>query len=109
MSGIVPLAVDFCGCSAALPHATQLLRTRWYPATSINPKTAASFQVLEHFQLLSAYSKISGWEFYTSLVRRTENTGVHPPKVRRLNKWCPACFATYSLLGPLSRIHEDHT
>ncbi|KAL1948716.1 hypothetical protein VTO73DRAFT_10522 [Trametes versicolor] len=82
MSGVVEVGVDFCGCTRALPHYTQLLRTRWYPATSINPKTAATLQVLEHFQLLSAYSKLSGWEFYTSLVRRTENTGVSPPKDR---------------------------
>lgn len=89
MSGVVELGLDFCGCTCALPHYTQLLRTRWYPATSISPKSAATFQVLEHFQLLSAYSKLSGWEFYTSLVRRTDNTGVHPPKVRRVHTSAP--------------------
>ncbi|KAL6303051.1 hypothetical protein BKA93DRAFT_818202 [Sparassis latifolia] len=52
------------------------------PATSVDPKTAATFRLLETFHLISAQSKISGYEFYTALARRTDNTGVNPPKDR---------------------------
>ncbi len=37
---------------------------------------------MEHFHVLSTQSKVSGWEFYTSLARRTENTGTTRGKVR---------------------------
>ncbi|TFK80373.1 hypothetical protein K466DRAFT_569698 [Polyporus arcularius HHB13444] len=83
-TGIHEVGVDFCGCdkNQAIDHATQLLRARWYPATSVEPKTAATFGLLEHFHVLSLQSKISGWEYYTTLSRRTDNTGSTPVKDR---------------------------
>lgn len=81
LSGVHELSLDFCGCEHALPHYIQLLRARWFPATSSDPKTAATFRVLETFQILSVQSKISGWEFYQTLARRTDNTGTDVPKV----------------------------
>ncbi|KAI0740331.1 hypothetical protein C8Q76DRAFT_568472, partial [Earliella scabrosa] len=79
--GIHEVRVRYCACERALPAHIQLLRARWFPATSVNPKTAASFHLLESFHLLSTQSKLSGYEFYISLSRRTDNTGVTPPKV----------------------------
>ncbi|KAI0648760.1 hypothetical protein C8Q79DRAFT_904587 [Trametes meyenii] len=84
LAGIFELGVDFCGCSHALPHHIQIMRARWYPATTINPRTAASQRLLRHFHVLSTQSKISGWEFYTSLSRITDNTGIQTPKDRYL-------------------------
>ncbi len=83
--GIHEVGVDFCGCDKnyAVDHPTQLLRARWYPATSVDPKTAATFGLLEHFHVLSLQSKVSGWEFYTTLARRTDNTGSKPVVVSR--------------------------
>ncbi|KAG2031785.1 hypothetical protein BDR03DRAFT_936229 [Suillus americanus] len=54
----------------------QLLRTRWYPATTSDPRTAAMFALLEHFHLMSFESKISAYEFYHSLARRNNNAGL---------------------------------
>ncbi|TFK78158.1 hypothetical protein K466DRAFT_507711 [Polyporus arcularius HHB13444] len=85
ITGIHEVAVDFCNCHTALAHATQLLRARWYPATYTDPKTAATFRLMEHFHVLSTQSKVSGWEFYVSLVRRTENTGTTRVKVRDIS------------------------
>ncbi|KAL1948929.1 hypothetical protein VTO73DRAFT_10735 [Trametes versicolor] len=82
LSGVHELSLNFCGCKHALPHYIQLLRARWFPATSSDPKTAATFRVLETFQILSVQSKISGWEFYQTLARRTDNTGTDVPKDR---------------------------
>ncbi|TFK82052.1 hypothetical protein K466DRAFT_603992 [Polyporus arcularius HHB13444] len=82
ITGIHEVAVDFCNCQSALAHATQLLRTRWYPAKYTDPKTAATFRLMEHFHVLSTQSKVSGWEFYASLSRRTENTGTARMKDR---------------------------
>ncbi|OJT09926.1 hypothetical protein TRAPUB_13593 [Trametes pubescens] len=51
---VIEVGVDFCGCVRALPYHVQLLRMRWYPAASVNPKTGATFRLLDRYQLLSA-------------------------------------------------------
>lgn len=81
-NGVHSVALDFCHCghSSASPEI-QLLRSRWYPATGGNPKSAATFRVLEIFHILSFESKCSGFEFYNALSRLTDNSGVHPEKV----------------------------
>ncbi|RPD55780.1 hypothetical protein L227DRAFT_588422 [Lentinus tigrinus ALCF2SS1-6] len=82
VNGVHDLCVRFCGCERAIPHHLQLLRARWYPATSVSPKTAATFRVLETFHLLSVQSKLSAFEFYSMLSRRTDNTNVDTLKDR---------------------------
>ncbi|GBE89961.1 hypothetical protein SCP_1702870 [Sparassis crispa] len=52
-------------------------------STSTNPKTAATFQLCRYTHLLMTQSKTSGYEFYQSLARLTDNTGVQTPKDRR--------------------------
>lgn len=56
-------------------HPKQLLRARWFPATVSSPQTAATFNLLEYFQLLTFESKASVFEYLNSLSRRTDNTG----------------------------------
>ncbi|KAF8958691.1 hypothetical protein BDZ97DRAFT_1923452 [Flammula alnicola] len=59
----------------------------------MDPRTAATFRVLETFQMLSFTSKISAFEYYCSLARRTDNTGVSVPPdhyhafLRAIRKW----------------------
>jgi hypothetical protein len=80
--GIFPVGVDFCNCETSVDHATQLLRSRWFPATIRNPRTAATFRVLSTFQLLSFESRTSVFDYYNSLARLSDNTGTNAPKVR---------------------------
>jgi hypothetical protein len=47
-----------------------------------NPKTAATFRVLEFFELLQYESKLSTYEFYQTISRLTDNTGLCELKVR---------------------------
>ncbi|KAG2101317.1 uncharacterized protein F5147DRAFT_812283 [Suillus discolor] len=63
-------------------HAIQLLRARWYPATSTDPRTAATFRLLDHFQMYTFESKGSAFEYYQALSRLTDNTGAKRPKDR---------------------------
>ncbi|KAG2090914.1 uncharacterized protein F5147DRAFT_748193 [Suillus discolor] len=81
-NGIHEIGLDFCGCKTAKRHTKQLLRITWFPATSTNPRTAATFQILEQYHLLSFESKVSGYEFYHSLARMTDNTRLRPQKDR---------------------------
>ena len=60
----------------------QLLQMSWFPSTTADPKTAATFRVLEQYQLLSFESKVSAYEFYHGLSRMTDNTGLLHVKVR---------------------------
>ena len=47
-NGIHNVALDFCGCRTAQTHVKQLLCACLFPATIFNPKTAATFEVLEN-------------------------------------------------------------
>ncbi|KZP09993.1 hypothetical protein FIBSPDRAFT_913941 [Athelia psychrophila] len=74
-NGIHQVALDYCGCASAKGLTVQLLRAKLYPATVQAPKTAATFNLLEFFQLLTFESKASAFELYHTLARQTDNTG----------------------------------
>ncbi|KAG1846721.1 hypothetical protein C8R48DRAFT_750579 [Suillus tomentosus] len=80
--GIHEISLDYCGCETAQVHYKQLLRARWFPATVSNPQTAATFVLMEFFHLLSFESKVSAYEFYHSIARRTDNTSITPIRDR---------------------------
>ena len=65
--GIHEVAVDFCHCEHGKDHTRQLLRMWWFPSTSVNLRSAVTFQ------LLSFESKVSAYEFYQALARRQDN------------------------------------
>lgn len=73
--------LDFCDCKTAQTHTVQLLCTRWYPAMVMDPWTAATFRVLNHFQMYTFESKGSAFEYYQALARLTDNTRRHQTKV----------------------------
>ncbi|KAG1877639.1 hypothetical protein DFJ58DRAFT_712348 [Suillus subalutaceus] len=79
-TGIHSIMLDFCNCETAQTHATQLLRAHWYPATVTNPRTAATFRVLNHFQMYTFESKGSVFEYYQSLAHLMDNIRRHQTK-----------------------------
>ncbi|KAG2097772.1 uncharacterized protein F5147DRAFT_747450 [Suillus discolor] len=92
-NGVHEVRLDFCGCESAQPHITQLLRVCLFPSTTTDPKSAATFRVLEYFQMLSFESKASVWEFYNTVARLTDNMGIWVPKdcyesfLRMIREW----------------------
>ncbi|KAI0693244.1 hypothetical protein C8T65DRAFT_711224 [Cerioporus squamosus] len=82
LNGVHEVGLDFCRCERAAASTSQLLRYRWFPATSTDPRTAATFRLLQTFHLLSGQSKVSAFEFYTTLARKSDNTGTKPLKDR---------------------------
>lgn len=74
--GIHQVNLNYCGCQNSISKHIQLLRARLFPSTVVDPRTAATFNLLETFQMLNFTSKISAFEYYQSLARRTDNTGV---------------------------------
>ncbi|KAF7341809.1 CxC2 domain-containing protein [Mycena sanguinolenta] len=81
-NAIHEVALDFCTCGKAQSPATQLLRVRLYPATTLRPSSAATFRVLRQFHKQSFESKCSAYEFYNALARQTNNTGNFQPRDR---------------------------
>ncbi|KAJ7130004.1 hypothetical protein C8R43DRAFT_896294, partial [Mycena crocata] len=84
-NGVHEVGLDFCGCAQGGSPTVQLLRARLFPATTTNPKTAATFAVLRQFQLFSFESKCATYEFYQSLSRQTDN--IQEAKQRRRNRY----------------------
>ncbi|SJL11239.1 uncharacterized protein ARMOST_14642 [Armillaria ostoyae] len=82
LEGIQTVHIDYCDCMQSLPHWRQLLRSQFFPSTVVRPQMATTFWTLEVFHLLSFMSKVSGYEFYHTLVRLTDNTGTCQPPSR---------------------------
>jgi hypothetical protein len=80
-NGIHNVKVDFCACTdgGREEHYIQLLRASWYPATSDQPQTAATFLVLDRFLMSTLQAKTTAYDYYTVLERLTNNVGVKPP------------------------------
>ncbi|TFK74082.1 hypothetical protein BDN72DRAFT_914121 [Pluteus cervinus] len=74
-NGIHSVKLNYCNCVQAPLRHVQLLRSRLFPATVGNPQTAATFELLELFQMLGFMSKASGFELFQTLVRLTDNIG----------------------------------
>ena len=98
VNGIHEVGLDFCDCEMSKPHFIQILRYGLYPATVDHPKTAATFAVLKHFQMLNFESKASVFEFYNTLSRLTDNTGLFKPKVCELLRTCGLNHHTLTVL-----------
>ncbi|KAG2029310.1 hypothetical protein BDR03DRAFT_881153 [Suillus americanus] len=82
INGVHNITLHFCECQTAQSRTMQLLRMHWFPATTLDPKTTATFRLLHHFHVLSFESKASTFEYWQTLARLTNNTGINPPKDR---------------------------
>ncbi|KAF9471339.1 hypothetical protein BDN70DRAFT_909381 [Pholiota conissans] len=81
-NGIHSVAVQYCGCTRAIPHHIQLLRRRLYPASQVSVKTCATFDLLRLLHKMSLSTKASTYDFYRCLEKLTTNTGIDTPKSR---------------------------
>ena len=79
-NGIHHVAINECRCHGVLLYK-QLLRIGWWLVTPLDPRSAATFEVLRHFHLLNLQGKVTGFSFYQALEYQTDNTGLQPPPV----------------------------
>ncbi len=84
-NGVFSMKVQFCACSRATGVAAdqyiQLIRAGWFPATMRVPQTAVTFRCLDDFGHKSNQGKLTGYDYYNSLMHRTDNTELDPPNV----------------------------
>jgi len=83
-NGLHDVAIDYCGCqqpSVVGDEWQQLMRKDWYPGSAEEPQTCCTFEVLRLFHLMTLQGKMSTYDFYAALERRTDNTGLRALKV----------------------------
>ncbi|CAK5265239.1 unnamed protein product [Mycena citricolor] len=63
------IRIRYCNCSKSddSSKVQQLLRNGWYPATTIDPGTCATFETLESFRLYSTVGSLNARDFASSL------------------------------------------
>ena len=67
----------YCQCPSQSGTKTQqLLRYELYPATIGNPTTCATFRMLETFHALTLQSKMTVYDYYLTLNKLTDASGV---------------------------------
>ncbi|KAI6045492.1 hypothetical protein EDC04DRAFT_2888944 [Pisolithus marmoratus] len=73
--GILSHEVSVCNCPGSNPSDwhLDLLRQRLFPASISKPKTAFTFDVLDHFLIDALECKTSAMSFYQKLKRFTDN------------------------------------
>ncbi|KAJ7880130.1 hypothetical protein B0H13DRAFT_2542393 [Mycena leptocephala] len=81
------VGLDYCGCGTARSKPIQLLQMRLYPATGTNPRSAATFAVLDRYAHMNLESKCSAYEFYKSLAHETNNTERYEEFLRMTRQW----------------------
>lgn len=81
-NGIHEVNVDFCRCrtdGAAGAPDIQLLRAGWYPASEERPQTCMTLVALDKFHIATLQAKTTMYDYYASLEKLTNNSGVKPP------------------------------
>ncbi|KAH9885585.1 hypothetical protein C8Q73DRAFT_795737 [Cubamyces lactineus] len=90
-NGYHNLTIQACTCASPdvqeIPLWRQYLRAGWFPATTTRPTTAFSFDLLDLFHHLTLQSKINAYDFFLSLGRRTDNSGLlhHPSRYKQFS------------------------
>lgn len=52
------------------------MRKKWFPATLIRPQTVFTFDLLDTFHELTLQGKGNLFDFYHTLLRKTDNAGI---------------------------------
>jgi hypothetical protein len=115
----------FCGCdkSDRAGNLEQLLRNGWYPATTVDPATCATFASLELFRLLNVVGNINVHDFVGTLEQRTNATelksvpvcGQFKSERHTLNNWVQDRYKSfgrmtrqYAFLKRMKRAGRGH-
>ncbi|KAJ3791733.1 hypothetical protein GGU11DRAFT_644407, partial [Lentinula aff. detonsa] len=84
-NGVHTVHLMYCNCPNQVMAGDwyqQLLRRHWFPATHLEPRTAATYRVLDMFHVLTLQGKVTTYDFYAGLEKLTDNTGVKNLKDR---------------------------
>ena len=101
------VSIDYCDCGdQPLSAWRQLLRERWFPATLSRPQTVFTFDCLETFHELNLQGKTNLYDYYHTLLRRSDNANLLNPIVRFRKSFFFLFLANFCVgsIGTLSSI-----
>ena len=84
VSGAHSVNIDYCDCiesDLTIDKRTQLLRKKWFPATTARPHTVFTFDFLSTFHELTLQGKGNLFDFYHTILRKTDNANIQAPIV----------------------------
>ncbi|KAJ7092132.1 hypothetical protein C8R43DRAFT_908197, partial [Mycena crocata] len=102
--GIHVVKLSFCGCDSTVEHRQQLMRACLWPATSKNPQTAATFNVIRLFEMQNCLGKISAYDFVRSLEMLTNNDGLQTDRRKAFR----AIVRQYRMMEMFKRAGRGH-
>jgi hypothetical protein len=79
VNAVHSVKIAYCRCRShelGNSNLNQLFRERWFPASWTSPRTVFTFEFLNAFHIDNLQSKISLYDYYLSLLRRTNNAGL---------------------------------
>ncbi|KAI9064965.1 hypothetical protein FKP32DRAFT_1568832 [Trametes sanguinea] len=88
-NGYHRVRITVCTCTGTAgeppPVWKQFIRAGWFPATQTRPSTAFTFELLELFHALTLQSKVNAYDFFLTLGRITDNSGLsdHPSRYKQ--------------------------
>ena len=93
------VSIDYCDCgNQPLSTWHQLLHERWFPATLSCPQTVFTFDCLETFHELNLQGKTNLYDYYHTLLRRSDNANLLNPIVRFWKSFFFFCFSLIFVL-----------
>ncbi|KAJ7719391.1 hypothetical protein B0H16DRAFT_1739421 [Mycena metata] len=107
-NGIYTVKYHFCGCNLS-DHANnlrQFMRNKWYPASTVDPGTCATYECLDLYRLLNVVGNINVHDFVRSVERLTDATKI--TKVPDCYKSFGYMARQYAFLGRLRRTGQSH-
>ncbi|KAJ3963950.1 hypothetical protein EV361DRAFT_956450 [Lentinula raphanica] len=81
-NGVHGTRVSFCNCFGSGTRIEQLMRAKLFPGSAVEPISAFSFSLLKDYDLLSLQGKVSAYDFYFYIRRRTDNIFPHLANLR---------------------------
>jgi hypothetical protein len=84
-NGVHYISLSYCACQTHLAENSrvgQIFRQRWLPVTWKHPRTAFTFDCLNSFHLLNLQSKCNMYDYYSALLRLTDNGDIKDQPVR---------------------------
>ncbi|KAJ7038352.1 hypothetical protein C8F04DRAFT_1179974 [Mycena alexandri] len=98
----------YCGCDKAdrANNLEQLMRNGWYPATTVDPETCATFGALETFRTLNVVGNINVHDFVGAMERQTDPCQVEtvPDRYKAFGRMS----RQYSFLKRMKRAGRAH-
>ena len=105
--GVHRLVVRYCACGnmgESIPKDTQLLRVRWFPATTELPSTAFTFNLLGYFHNLQNRNKCNPYDFYHTIIQQTDAAGLNS-EIVGYSHYSVAPSLTHFSIASLQRDH----